>query len=182
MHPSTLAPMALFTLLAGAVCVDMHSRRIPNWLSLAGASAGIALAFAPGGIGWEQACTGLLIGFAAMLPMHLLRALGAGDVKLMAAAGSFIGADGMPLMLAATFVAGGLLSLAVAAKRARLRLLLCNLRDMLCGAAWRLACGEMPRLTAASRSAGKMPYALAIAAGALAQSILAGKAPWLHPF
>lgn len=49
-----------------------------------------------------------------------------------------------------------------------------NVRDMLCSAWWRLACREAPVLELAPVSAGKMPYALAIAAGAWCQLALAG--------
>jgi hypothetical protein len=44
---------------------------------------------------------------------------------------------------------------------------------MLCSAWWRLACREMPRIDPAPASAGRMPYALAIASGAWLQWMLA---------
>lgn len=176
--PSDMSNL-LWLLLAGAVCVDLRSRRIPNALTLAGAAAGIALSLAPGGIGGREALGGMAIGLGALLPMYVLRALGAGDVKLMAAVGSFLGAGAMPAALAATFIAGGLMSLGYAASRARLRPLLANLRDMLCAAFWRLACGEAPCVDAARASVGRMPYALAIAAGVGIERLLGAR--WL-PF
>ncbi|MBK4733663.1 A24 family peptidase [Noviherbaspirillum pedocola] len=156
----------LLLLLLAAAGSDLRSRRIPNALALAGALAGIALGCAPGGVGLLASLAGMGIGLVALLPMYLLRALGAGDVKLMAAVGAIVGASAMPAVLAATFVAGGLMSIVVAASRRRLLRLFANLRDMLQGAFWCLACGEAPRLDAARDSAGRMPYALAIAAGA----------------
>jgi prepilin peptidase CpaA len=71
----------------------------------------------------------------------------------------------------------------VALHRGTARRLLRNVRDMLYGAWWRLACREAPLLDAAPVSAGKMPYALAIAAGAWCQLALSGSAlaAWLQP-
>jgi prepilin peptidase CpaA len=156
----------LWLLLLAAAGSDLRSRRIPNALALAGALAGLALSCAPDGIGWRDSLAGMAIGLAALLPMYLLRALGAGDVKLMAAVGGIVGAAAMPDLIAATFAAGGVMSIVVALSRRRLRRLFANLRDMLLGAFWRLACGEAPRVDAARDSVGRMPYALAIAAGA----------------
>jgi prepilin signal peptidase PulO-like enzyme (type II secretory pathway) len=43
----------------------------------------------PGAAGFWQALAGFGIGLAALLPMYLMRMLGAGDVKLMAMVGAF---------------------------------------------------------------------------------------------
>jgi prepilin peptidase CpaA len=58
-----------------------------------------------------------------------------------------------------------------------------NVRDMLCSAWWRMACNEAPLLEPAPVSAGKMPYALAIALGAWLQLALSDSAlaSWLRP-
>ena len=55
---------------------------------------GIAIAFGIsffGGIALTDCVGGLAIGLVAMLPLYFLRAAGAGDVKLMAMAGAFLG-------------------------------------------------------------------------------------------
>ncbi len=45
----------------------------------------------PGALGLWKALAGLGLGLLIMLPLYMLRALGAGDVKLMAMVGAFLG-------------------------------------------------------------------------------------------
>lgn len=169
----------LGALLAAAVCSDLKSRRISNKLVLAGICAGCLLNIAlpegngflsalPGAAGIDGALAGLATGFCLMLPMYLLRALGAGDVKLMAMVGAFLGPDAILRVVLATFLAGGMLSLTVAVHGHQLRRLANNLHTMMLACYFRLAMNEMPAMSAIPESAGKMPYAVAIAAGTLA--------------
>jgi len=168
----------LGTLLAAAVCSDLKSRRISNKLVLAGICAGCLLniilpegsgflSALPGAAGIDGALAGLATGFCLMLPMYLLRALGAGDVKLMAMVGAFLGSDATLRVVLATFIAGGVLALVVAVSGHQLRRLADNLRTMLLASYFKLAMNEMPTMSAMPESAGKMPYAVAIAAGTL---------------
>jgi prepilin peptidase CpaA len=178
-----IAFLLLTAMLLLAVRSDLDARRIPNPLVAWGALAGLACSMAPGGIGLAPALAGLLLGLLSLLPLYALRALGAGDVKLMAAVGAFVGARALPLTLLATFVAGGVLTLLVTLYHGTATQTLRNVRDMLSSACWRLLCREAPVLEPAPASAGKMPYALAIAAGAWLQAALADSAPglWLRP-
>ncbi|WP_212785033.1 A24 family peptidase [Ferrigenium kumadai] len=181
-----LLPMAL--LLLAAVREDVRSHRIPNPIVFWGAGLGLLLnvfmpegsGFAathiPGGAGILNAIEGGAIGLAALLPMYLLRAMGAGDVKLMAMVGLFLGpVDALGATLA-TFLAGGVLSLGYAWKVGVLRRTLQNVRVVLCSGAVRIAGGSVPTLEDAPVTAGKFPYAVAIAAGTL--GYLAWKAAW----
>jgi prepilin peptidase CpaA len=170
-----MTSFALLTLmLLLAVRHDIRSRRIPNLLVGAGMLAGLACAAAPGGMGLPWALAGMGLGLVCLLPLYALGALGAGDVKLMAAVGGLIGPHGMPLALLWTLLAGGLLTLLVTLYHGTAMQMLRNVRDMLTCALWRLACREMPRLEPAGLSAGKMPYAIAIACGAWMQQVLPG--------
>lgn len=88
---------------------DLRRRILPNELVLV--VAGCAVAF-HAATGWaylapRDALTGLLLPPALLLLLGAgyrrlrgIRAIGAGDVKLVAAAGLWIGWQGMPLMLA----------------------------------------------------------------------------------
>ena len=178
-----IASILLTTMLLVAVRSDLDAHRIPNPLVAWGALAALAASMAPGGIGLAPALAGLFLGLLALLPLYALRALGAGDVKLMAAVGAFVGPQALPLTLLATFIAGGVMTVVVTLHRGTARRLMRNVRDMFCNAWWRLACREMPVLEPAPVSAGKMPYALAIAAGAWCQLALNGSrlAAWLQP-
>lgn len=167
------ASILLAGLLLLAAAHDCRHRRIPNRLLVAGLLAGLACAAAPGGIGLPPALAGMLLGLMALLPMYALHGLGAGDVKLMAMVGAFTGPRDMPLLLLSTLLAGGVLTLTVTLWQGTTGQMLRNVRDLLCGACWRLACQQMPRLDPVRASAGNMPYALAIAGGAAMQWLLA---------
>lgn len=173
-------------LLAAALWQDLISRRIPNRLVLLGLLAGLACnTFLPqgaglflpdaGGLGLDKALLGLLSGGAMLLPLYLLRAMGAGDVKLMAAVGAFFGplqAVGAALL---TFLAGGLLALAAALFSRSLPQVFDNLRLMLLY----LASGREAGLKMADApTSGRLPYAVAIALGTVFQLLLARVEGW----
>jgi prepilin peptidase CpaA len=106
--------------IAGAV-IDLRTRRVPNVLTFGMAATGLAVAAAGlGPIDLAAAFTGLLVGACLMLPGHLFGATGGGDVKLLAAAGAFLGPSLTLMAFFATAVAGGLLALGVAVSRGRL--------------------------------------------------------------
>lgn len=86
--------------LAASV-VDLRTRHIPNWLTSAGAIAGIVCAASTGWRGFGTALAGAVVGFLIMLPLHWCGALGGGDVKLMAAFGTLLGPAG--ILAAAVF-------------------------------------------------------------------------------
>jgi prepilin peptidase CpaA len=107
--------------LAVAVVTDTRSRRIPNWLTGSMMVAGIALAFSGmGAVTPGQAALGIGAGLLLMLPGHIIGATGAGDVKLMAAVGGFVGPALALNAFLGTAVAGGVFAVAVAARRGRL--------------------------------------------------------------
>jgi prepilin peptidase CpaA len=101
-------------------CVeDLRRRTIPNWLTAAGAIAGVLCAAPMGWRGLGMAVAGAAAGFLLLLPLHLCGAMGGGDVKLMAAFGALLGPGG--ILLAAVFgaAAGGVWALAWAMRGAR---------------------------------------------------------------
>ena len=106
--------------LAAAI-VDLRTRRIPNTLTAAMAVLGVGLAVAGlSGVAWPASLAGLALGAALMMPGHLLGGTGAGDVKLMAAVGAVAGPATVVNAFLFTALAGGVLALAVAARRQRL--------------------------------------------------------------
>jgi prepilin peptidase CpaA len=182
-----LGEKASLSVLAGllviAVATDLRSRRIPNWLVLTGITLGFAFQvfayegdglFARwyGAIGPWQALLGLLAGFAMFMPFHLLKVMGAGDVKLVAMLGVWFGAKPMVGVVLLTMVCGGLLALTVALWTRSLGLTFTNLRFMMTDTLVRVGTGATPTVAAPARSHGRLPYAMAIAAGGLAEVIL----------
>jgi prepilin peptidase CpaA len=102
--------------------VDLRSRRVPNPLTLGIAVLGITLAATHmTNLSVGAALVGFALGFALMLPGHLVGATGAGDVKLFAAIGTLLGPSHIFVAFVYTAIAGGVLALIVAARRRRLR-------------------------------------------------------------
>ncbi|WP_290652975.1 A24 family peptidase, partial [Aquisalimonas sp.] len=88
----SLLPVLLLGVVWLALAFDVRQRRIPNALTFGAAAMGVAAQAMLGGTtGLVTAVTGLAVGLAILLPGYLMRTTGAGDVKLMAAAGTFLG-------------------------------------------------------------------------------------------
>lgn len=167
----------LLSLLAAATIADFARRRIPNLIVLAGLLLGVGLnaflpegfglfnRYAPGGLGLLAALGGVLVGGGLLLPLYVLRAMGAGDVKLMAMVGAFLSPRQALLAALLVMLAGGLLSLAFALKSGALKRTFANLRLLLVGAFSSLLLRESPDLSVSLEPAGRVPYGLAIALG-----------------
>jgi len=160
-------------LLAMAVVSDLRTRRIPNTLAVTGIGLAFAMhiaamatgAAALAGPGWWSPFAGLAAGFALLLPLHLLRATGAGDVKLMTMVGAFVGAPSVLTATLYTLVAGGVLSLVFMLSRGVAAQTLANVRFMLTDWALRAVSGQGARLAPLQTTAARLPYAVAIALG-----------------
>lgn len=88
--------LLLAPFLVAAVATDIRRRRIPNVVTIPMMVTGLALAFFQHGLpgcGWAAA--GLVVGGALLLPAFALGGMGAGDVKLLAGVGAFLGPWGV---------------------------------------------------------------------------------------
>lgn len=168
----------MLPLLLVAAWHDIRSRRIPNALVFPGTVAGVlSNALLPqemGGLGVLDSLAGLGMGLVLLLPLYLLRAMAAGDVKLMAMTGAFLGARGVSGALLCVLLAGGVLALGIAWRQGTLHRLLRKLTMMLFTRAAgsslesRPMTGYLPGSAAdAAESMGKLPYGVAIATGTL---------------
>lgn len=102
----------LLTLLAVAVWSDLRQRRIPNQLILAGLVVGVlGQAFLDGSTGFAMAIAGAFTGLVCLLPLYANGAMGAGDVKLMAVCGAFVGPLMVIVAAVASLVIGGIIGL-----------------------------------------------------------------------
>jgi prepilin peptidase CpaA len=160
-------------LLFIATIFDIRSHRIPNWLVFSGAIAGIAYqALSPYDRGMVHALEGLAVGLGAFMPLYMLRTMGAGDVKLMAMVGAFLGPASALGAVLTTFIVGGALAIAVAIRNKAISTLLGNLRFMMADMTMKVMAGSTSHINVSSISAGKIPYALAIAIGTAIQILL----------
>lgn len=164
--------VAALVLIAGAT--DIRCRRIPNWLTLSGVCAGLALNAATAGYsGVWLSTAGLLLGFGAYFALYCLRAMGAGDVKLMAAVGAIVGPAGWISVFVATAVAGGLLALGLIIFKRRVRQTLWNTVFIVSEIGqFRAPYKRRSDLDVKDERSLKMPHGVAIAAGTAAVLLL----------
>lgn len=119
---ATATAILLAALVLIAAAFDLRTRRIPNWLCAAGLLAGFACQIAQSGwIGAREAGLGMGIALVVYVPLFALRAVGAGDVKLMAAAGAFSGPVSWIAIFLVTAIAGGVIALGLIAMKGRVR-------------------------------------------------------------
>ena len=150
-----------------AAVVDVRQRRIPNWLSYSGMLLGVAQrCFYFKWNGLASAVAGILMAGGIMLVFYIVRAMGAGDVKLMAAIGSIVGVRDVVPVLLGTAIFGGVLALAYALYRKRLGATLKNVGSVLHFHSWG-GLHAHPDLNLGNPETLRMPYGLAIAAGTL---------------
>lgn len=173
----SLAALALIVLTA--LVTDVRQQRISNILIVLALVAGVLanvlgpeafkrsaglFTYAPGALGLKGALFGALSGLAIFLPLYALRAMGAGDVKLMAAIGSFVGPATLVNLALCVLLMGGVLAVGRMVWKGNSRKVLGNVGTVLLPP---FATG-VPRFNPATQSADRMPYVLAIAAGLLA--------------
>jgi prepilin peptidase CpaA len=110
-----LATAVFLALAAMAAVSDLRSRRVSNELVLVILFAGLArhvLALDAGA--FAVALAGAALGLALLLPAFVVRWVGGGDVKLLAALGAWLGPWGILIGGAYGIALGGLLAIAMA--------------------------------------------------------------------
>lgn len=167
----------LFAVVIVAGLSDLRLRRIPNWLTVSALVLGIAFNTALLPHGFMQSCIGLACALAVYLPLYLVRGMGAGDVKLMAAVGAIAGpANWFGIFLITALVAGAA-SLALVILRKRFRTTLRNLLGI-ASALWQrqLPAARNEHLRIDNPNALRMPHGAFIMSGAMLFLFLAERA------
>lgn len=145
-----------------ATFTDVRSRRIPNWLVLPFLALGIlASAWLYGWHGVLLSLEGAGLGLLIYGVLFWMGGMGAGDVKLCAAIGAWIGPNQLLIALIFTALIGGVMALVWAAWGGFLKELFQQASDLAFVAKER---GEAVLSNPLRR---KMPYAPAIAIGTL---------------
>jgi prepilin peptidase CpaA len=154
-----------FIVLFIASGIDLHSRRVPNWLSLPFLIAGLLVNSIVGGL----TGVGLALGGVALASLLfgipcVLRGSGMGDLKLAAGVGAWIGADQFLVAFVATGIVGGIFAVGYALMRGRLGECLDNTSELLVHFAKRKL-HPHDRIRLGSETALSIPYVPAIAIG-----------------
>lgn len=164
--PPGLYGLALATAFIAAY-FDIRWRRIPNWLVLAGLVVGLAgnlwLRGAPGLL---SSLGGLLLASLIYFPLYLLRGMGAGDVKLMAALGVIVGPAPWLWLFLFSSLFSATAGILLAVTKGRLREVLVNvgllIREL---AAFRIPHLKHEQLHLHHEKAIRMPHGVAVAVG-----------------
>lgn len=170
----SLPPLAIRVVLVLVVLVaaffDVRSHRIPNWLTFSGVLLGIALnGFLFESAGLWYSLKGLGLAFVVYFVLYLLRGMGAGDVKLMAAVGSAVGPQNWLGILFLTAILGGVAAVVLALSKGRMRKTFQNIWLMLMSLRLgRAPYRDNPELDVGSEKALRLPHGVVIAAGSLA--------------
>lgn len=161
----TVADVAITTLVCTAAWWDFSTHRIPNWLSVSGLAVALLLRALVGFSSLALGLEGLGLALAVSLAVYALRAIGGGDVKLLAALGAFFGFPKVIGALALMAVLGGAFALVSMVRRGLLPLLIFNTVDLV--KSWRTLgrTGELRTLD--SPGALTIPYGVPIALGTL---------------
>lgn len=156
--------VAVLVAVAASAC-DLRTRRVPNALTLGAALGAVAFYLVSGeASGVLAALGGWALGLALFLPLYLLRGMGAGDVKLLAALGAWVGPSDVIWISLFGAVSGGVLALAVVLARGYFRTALSNLGLLFTH--WRVAgLRPVPTLTLADSKGPRLPYAFPIGVG-----------------
>ncbi|WP_321470819.1 prepilin peptidase [uncultured Paludibaculum sp.] len=160
---------ALAALVLIAAFCDIRSRNIPNWLTVGGVVAGLALhPYLAGWAGLKFSGGGFGLAVLMFIPLFVLRWLGGGDVKLMAAVGALAGAYNLFIIFIMDAILGGAVALIAVLFRKRGAKTLKNIGRMITALfRGRKPFEESPELEAGSEESMGMPRAVTIAVATL---------------
>jgi prepilin peptidase CpaA len=162
-----IATLASFVgLLVTAAALDYRTRRIPNWLVLAGLAIALLLRALQGADAITAGLIGAAIGLGVGYTLFALGVFGGGDGKLLMAVGAYFGGPGAILgAFLAIALAGGALGIIWSVRAGVILPVLLNTGQTL---KYLVTFGRAGSLrTGHSAIAMSVPYGLAIAAGSL---------------
>ena len=169
-YPPWSVQVLLVVLVAIASITDLRARRIPNWLVLSGLLVGLALNTILYEVdGLILSGKGLGLAMLVYFPLYLLRAMGAGDVKLMAAIGTIVGAANWLGIFVLTSIIGGFFAVLLLLLKGRTRETVYNvgfiLQELAFFRAPYISKGE---LDVGNPKAATLPHGVMIAIGSVA--------------
>ncbi|MDE3197618.1 MAG: prepilin peptidase [Acidobacteriota bacterium] len=168
-HLTPIEILAVVLVLIAAVS-DFRTRRIPNWLTLPGVCAGLVANTVLSGVpGLKSSLEGLAMGLGIYLLLYIVRAMGAGDAKLMAALGSILGPRDWFFIFLASSIVGGIFAVILMIRKGRAKETLRNSAFIATELAQMRAPYERRSdLDVKNPNALRMPHGVAIAVGTIA--------------
>ena len=146
-----------------AAFVDYRSRKIPNWLTVPAFVAGLTLRTAL--LGWpgaKSALEGTGLALVLLLPLVLMRALGAGDWKLMGAIAAFLGPVMFLFVLLGSILVSGIMAMVEMARTRKIRETLHNLYVLVQGF-FSFGLRAHPQISLDNPELLKLPFGVAVA-------------------
>ena len=170
--PATPSDLGVFAITLLAAVTDLRCRRIPNTLTFTGALLGFIYSVTiNGGAGALTSIAGWALGLALFLPFYALGGMGAGDVKLLACLGAWMGPAGVIRVAIYAAIAGGAFALLVALRHRYLRRAFENIWVLL--VTWRtLGIRPIDPVTLESSKGPRLAYAIPMLAGTVAAMYL----------
>jgi prepilin peptidase CpaA len=156
--------MLALALALSAAWTDWRTRKIPNWLTVPALLLGIAVhTLIAGWPGAKASLEGAGLALGVLLPLVLLRGLGAGDWKLMGALGAFLGPLLLLYVLLGSVLVSGLMAMVEVMRTRRVRETMWNLSVLVRGF---LAFGlrKNPEISLDNPGLLKLPFGVAVAA------------------
>jgi len=161
--------LPLSGILTAAAYTDLRSHRIPNKLIVLGLiMAGAFQLVTNGAHGLLSGFLAAVLGLGCFMPLYALRAMGAGDVKLMAVVGFFTSPRGVVYAVVLSLLAGGLCALGYLIWRAIRAYAGAVVQEG-------IAAGAISAFVAARLARrDRLPFALPIAVGGVTACLLQG--------
>jgi prepilin peptidase CpaA len=151
-----------------AAFVDFRTHKIPNWLTVPAFFAGLTLrTVISGWSGAKASLEGTGLALLLLLPLVLMRALGAGDWKLMGAVAAFLGPVMFLFVLVGSILVSGLMAIVEMARTQRVKETFHNLLVLVQGF-FSFGLRANPHISLDNPTLLKLPFGVAVAISTLA--------------
>jgi prepilin peptidase CpaA len=164
MHAAQIIWIFTLALTISAALLDWRSRRIPNWLTVPGFLSAVTLHVVLNGWqGLRFALAGGALALILLLPLVMLRALGAGDWKLMGAVGAFLGWKLFLFVMFGSILASGIMAIVQMIRVGRVAETFRNMWTLLKGF-FVFGLKKNPQISLDNPRLLKLPFGVAVAA------------------
>lgn len=151
-----------------AAFVDFRTHKIPNWLTVPAFCMGLTLRIVISGwSGAKASLEGTGLALLLLLPLVLMRALGAGDWKLMGAVAAFVGPAMFLFVLLGSILVSGLMAIVEMMRTQRVKETFHNLFVLVQGF-FSFGLRVNPEISLDNPALLKLPFGVAVAISTLA--------------